>query len=155
MVSCIACELQTTCEAKQKANKKIRTISRHVHQELFEQVRLAMKTELFQQKLTERMWKMEGIISEAKQRHCLSKAKYRGLMKVQIQAYMVASVLNMKRIIAIFILVILCAHSLQFLRNSKFKYLYLFLDGGFSTAPLVFMDCIKFISFPLLSARST
>lgn len=50
------------------------------------------------------MWKMEGIISEAKQRHGLLRAKYRGLIKTQIQAYMVATVLNMKRLVAFFIL---------------------------------------------------
>ena len=34
-----------------------------------------------QQKLIERMWQMEGPISEAKNQHCLSRAKCRGLMK--------------------------------------------------------------------------
>ena len=48
-----------------------------------------MEKKSFQENLVERMWKMEGIISEAKQRHCLSRAKYRGLIKTQIQAYMV------------------------------------------------------------------
>lgn len=50
-------------------------------------------------KLKERMWKIEGIFAEAKQLHGLSKARYRGIEKVQIQAYMVASVQNVKRLI--------------------------------------------------------
>jgi hypothetical protein len=56
---------------------------------------------LFQQNLIERMWKMEGIISEAKNLNGLSRAKYRGLKKTQIQAYMVASALNLKRLAAL------------------------------------------------------
>jgi hypothetical protein len=57
-----------------------------------------MTEEKFQSNLVERMWKMEGLISEAKNLHCLSRAKYMGLKKTQIQAYMVASALNLKRL---------------------------------------------------------
>lgn len=78
----------------------------------------------FQKKLTERMWKMEGIISEAKQRHCLSRAKYRGLMKTQIQAYMIASALNMKRLVAFFILLLIYAKMLKLFNMNKVKQLY-------------------------------
>jgi len=69
-------------------------------------------------------WKMEGIISEAKQRHCLSRAKYRGLMKTQIQAYMVGSVLNMKRLVAFFILLFIYAQirKLFYMSNTKRGY---------------------------------
>jgi hypothetical protein len=45
------------------------------------------------------MWKIEGIHAEAKHQHSLKRAKYRGLTKVQIQAYMTASVQNLKRLI--------------------------------------------------------
>lgn len=104
---CAACSLKTTCKAKPKRAKKIRMITCHVHKELFEQTKQAMEKKTFQENMVERMWKMVGIISEAKQRHCLSRAKYRGLMKTQMQAYMVASILNMKRLIAFFILLFL------------------------------------------------
>ena len=104
---CITCQLKSICKAKQKNSKYIRIITRHIHHELFQQVKQSMGSELFQKKLTERMWKMEGIISEAKQQHGLSRAKYRGLAKTQIQAYMVASALNMKRLITIFIFLFL------------------------------------------------
>lgn len=99
---CSSCKLTTSCQAKQKHSRSIRVITRHVHKELFEQVKISMEQEVFQNKLTERMWKMEGVISEAKQRHGLSKAKYRGLIKTQIQAYMVAVVLNIKRLVTLF-----------------------------------------------------
>ena len=58
-----------------------------------------MKQPYFLQKMAERLWKIEGIISEGKTYHCLSRAKYRGINKMQIQAYLSASVQNMKRII--------------------------------------------------------
>jgi transposase len=118
---CASCQLKTTCKAKPKRFKKIRMITRHVHKELFDHVKQSMEKELFQKNLVERMWKMEGIISEAKQRHGLSRAKYRGLMKTQIQAYMVASVLNMKRLVAFFILLFIYAQIRKLFHISNVK----------------------------------
>lgn len=91
-------------------------ITRNIHKELFDEVKEAMEQQVFQKKLAERMWKMEGLISEAKQRHCLSRAKYKGLIKTQMQAYMVASALNIKRIITFFILLFLYVKILQLLK---------------------------------------
>lgn len=91
-------------------------ITRNIHKELFDEVEKAMKNEIFQKKLAERIWKMEGLISEAKQRHCLSRKKYKGLIKTQIQAYMVASALNMKRLVTFFILLFLYVKILQLLQ---------------------------------------
>ena len=45
----------------------------------------------------ERQWKMEGIFAEAKDNHGLDRARHRGRAKVQIQAYMIAVVQNIKR----------------------------------------------------------
>jgi hypothetical protein len=45
----------------------------------------------------ERQWKMEGIFAEGKENHGLGRARYRGRAKVQIQAYMIAVVQNLKR----------------------------------------------------------
>jgi len=41
----------------------------------------------------------EGLFAEAKQLHGLSRAKYRGRSKVQIQAYLCAIVQNLKRLL--------------------------------------------------------
>ncbi len=41
----------------------------------------------------------EGFFAEAKQSHCLSRAKYRGRPKVQIQAYLSAMAQNLKRLL--------------------------------------------------------
>jgi IS5 family transposase len=50
-------------------------------------------------KLAERMWKIEGLFAETKRNHCLSRAKYRGRSKVQIQAYLCAMAQNLKRLL--------------------------------------------------------
>ncbi|MBW8308297.1 MAG: transposase [Candidatus Paracaedibacteraceae bacterium] len=75
-----------------------RYVLRSVFQDLYSQVIEDMKSPQFLKKLKERMWKMEGIIAEAKNLHALNQAKYRRLEKVQIQAFMTASVLNLKRL---------------------------------------------------------
>jgi Transposase DDE domain len=50
---------------------------------------------------------MEGLFAEAKQNHNLSRAKYCGRPKVQIQAYLSAIVQNLKRLaIAVYLWVI-------------------------------------------------
>ena len=46
------------------------------------------------------MWKAEGIFAEGKTFHGLSRARYRGTWKVQIQVYVIASVQNLKRLLA-------------------------------------------------------
>ena len=61
-----------------------------------------MRDPTFRQKRSERMWKSEGLFAEAKQNHYLSRAKYRGRPKVQIQAYLSAMVQNLKRLVALF-----------------------------------------------------
>ena len=43
---------------------------------------------------------MEGSFAEAKENHCLDRSRYRGLSKMQIQAYMIAVVQNLKRMVA-------------------------------------------------------
>ena len=58
-----------------------------------------MKTPEFIERMKERMWKVEGINAEAKNLHALKRVKYRGLPKVQIQAYMTGAVQNLKRLL--------------------------------------------------------
>jgi hypothetical protein len=74
-------------------------VLRPVDQDVFDEVQLQMNEPRFRQKISERMWKMEGLWAEAKQNHCLARAKYRGRPKVQIQAYLIAIVQNLKRLL--------------------------------------------------------
>ena len=68
-------------------------------QDLFDEVQAQMNEPEFGKKVAERMWKCEGLFAEAKQLHSLSRAKYRGRSKVQIQAYLCAIVQNLKRLL--------------------------------------------------------
>ena len=61
-----------------------------------------MRDPQFKQVRSERMWKSEGLFAEAKQNHNLSRAKYRGRPKVQIQAFLSAIAQNVKRLVALF-----------------------------------------------------
>ena len=62
-----------------------------------------MSDPTLRQKLSERMWKIEGLFAEAKQNHGLSRARYRGRSKVQIQAYLSATAQNLKRLVKAFL----------------------------------------------------
>jgi hypothetical protein len=74
-------------------------VMRSMDQDLFEEVQSKMEEPHFGAKVAERMWKCEGLFAEAKQLHGLSRAKYRGRSKVQIQAYLCAIVQNLKRLL--------------------------------------------------------
>ena len=75
---------------------------RSLDQDLFEDVQARMRDPTFRQKMSERMWKIEGLFGEAKQNHGLSRARYRGRLKVQIQAYLIATAQNLKRLVFLF-----------------------------------------------------
>lgn len=96
---CEACPLQTSCKAPRRGKSSTRVVRRNEHQKLYEEVKAEMYTPEFDERMRERMWKVEGIFAEAKQYHCLRRAKYRGLKKVQIQAYLCACALNIKRLV--------------------------------------------------------
>ena len=95
---CNICPTQNQCSALHKKSGQ-HIIHRSWDQELFEQEINRMKEPIFHRKLRERMWKIEGIFSEAKNIHGLSRAKYRGLQKMQIQAHMTSATQNLKRLI--------------------------------------------------------
>ncbi len=95
---CRSCVKKGNCQAKIIKKSGRRYVLRSVFQDLYSQVIEDMKSPQFLKKLKERMWKMEGIIAEAKNLHTLNQAKYRRLEKVQIQAFMTASILNLKRL---------------------------------------------------------
>ena len=53
-------------------------------------------------------WKVEGLHGEAKSCHGLTRAVRRGLSNMQIQAYLTAAAINLKRLVA-WIAALLCA----------------------------------------------
>ena len=98
---CQACAQASTCPARTRGSSPQRFVLRNLDQDLFEQVLARMRAPAFDEKLSERMWKMEGLFADAKQIHGLSRARYRGRAKVQIQAYLSAIVQNLKRLVAV------------------------------------------------------
>jgi IS5 family transposase len=95
---CQVCTQASTCPARTRRSSPQRFVLRNLDQDLFEEVLARMRAPAFGEKLSERMWKMEGLFAEAKQNHGLSRARYRGRSKVQIQAYLIAIVQNLKRL---------------------------------------------------------
>lgn len=95
---CRICSKQSLCKAT-KRMKDSRYLRRNIHQEYFKKVMQDMSEPLFAEKMRERRWKVEGIFAEAKNNHGLSRAKYRGRKKVQIQAFMTATIQNIKRLL--------------------------------------------------------
>jgi IS5 family transposase len=102
-VDCQHCPRRSTCptEAKKKLPYK-RYVRRSLDQDLFEEVQASMEEPEFRKKMSERMWKAEGLFAEAKQNHGLARARYRGRSKVQIQAYLSATAQNLKRLVFLF-----------------------------------------------------
>jgi len=98
--TCFVCPKESTCLPKNAGRRKRRPkiIYRNAHQPAFKRILAKMATPEFLRRMNERMWKMEGLMAEAKSRHGLHQAKYRGRSKVQIQAYMTATVQNLKRL---------------------------------------------------------
>ena len=98
---CSVCPRFHTCVSDaEKRNGRGKKIRRNVNQPLFNQILRREKTKLFSEKLHQRMWRMEGLFAESKTFHGMDRARYRGRAKVQIQAYLANSVLNLKRLMA-------------------------------------------------------
>jgi len=100
--ACKACHLKVMCPIKNRKRGMARCIFRSLNQDFYEEQMQRMKEPAFQDALRERMWKIEGINAEAKNLHGLKRARYRSLVKVQIQAYMVAVTQNLKRLANLF-----------------------------------------------------
>jgi hypothetical protein len=100
--ACQVCSQASTCPARTRGSSPQRFVLRSLDQDLFEEVQTRMRDPVFRQKMSERMWKIEGLFAEAKQNHGLSRARYRGRSKVQIQADMSATAQNLKRLITAF-----------------------------------------------------
>jgi transposase len=98
--NCKTCPLRSGCFSDDSTNPRKR-INTSIHEALQDKIRLKEQTPEFRTKLRERMWKLEGLFAEGKNWHGLSRARYRGRAKMQIQAYLVASVQNLKRVMEV------------------------------------------------------
>jgi hypothetical protein len=97
---CATCPFHKFCfgrtPAKTGQRKRLR---RNIFWELQAKTKEREKTDNFRIARGERQSKMEGIFAEAKDNHGLSRARYRGRAKMQIQAYLVSFVQNLKRLL--------------------------------------------------------
>ena len=96
---CSKCPLKETCLNKPTMKtRNAKHIEVHIYHEILDKTAGREKTWLFTTMRGERQWKMEGVFAEAKENHGLDRARYRGRSNMQIQAYMIASVQNLKRL---------------------------------------------------------
>jgi len=92
---CKGCQWRESCYLGGVSHQYI---ARNKYKEAIERARCRQSSEVFQHRMTERSWKVEGLFGEAKEQHGLRRAKYRGLDKMQIQAYSIGIVQNLKRL---------------------------------------------------------
>ncbi len=96
---CRACKLKDKCT---KSDRRQLKVSRD--HEALKRLREDSKTESFKKLYKSRAPGIEGIFAEAKQWHGLRRAWRRGLSKMRVQCLLIASVINLKRLIAFFML---------------------------------------------------
>jgi hypothetical protein len=80
----------------------LRVVFRSLDEDLFEEVQARMEEPEFGKRLSERMWKAEGLFAERKRNYGLARARYRGRSKMQIQAYLIAMAQNLKHRVLLF-----------------------------------------------------
>ena len=101
--TCLACPRKSSCMTEYELKKRSKRFIVPDHYKLYAKVLEREKMPEFRNKLWQRMWKVEGLFAEGKNFHLLDRAKYRGRSKMQIQAYLVASVQNLKRLMEVVI----------------------------------------------------
>ena len=97
---CKTCPIKDNClSGKGQLKDKTKKINRNINEEYINKAKEHSTTSEFKAHVHERFWKMEGLFAEGKENHCLKRAKYRGIDKVQVQVKMSSIVQNMKRIL--------------------------------------------------------
>ena len=91
---CNSCQWQKSCYL----GKRHTGLYRNEHKAAIERVRRRQGGKVFKRIMRERSWKIEGLFGEAKEQHGLRRAKYRGLEKMQIQAFLIGTTQNLKRL---------------------------------------------------------
>jgi transposase len=91
--ACAACRFRGQCAP----SGRDRTISRFWDQNLVEAALDRLASPLGRQRRQERMVRAEGVFALAKELHGLRRTRFRGRRKVQIQLWLTAAAINMKR----------------------------------------------------------
>jgi len=99
---CKTCPLRESClNMTAMKTRNTKHIDVHPYQRVIDKAAKLETTDEFMKMRGERQWKMEGIFAEGKAYHGLGHARYRGRSKMQIQAYMIAFVQNVKRLVSL------------------------------------------------------
>jgi transposase len=94
---CRCCELKNQCTRGERRALKVTS-----HHEALRRLRADSQTESFRQLYRCRAPVIEGVFAEAKQWHGLRRAWRRGLSKMRVQCLLIAAVINLKRLAAVF-----------------------------------------------------
>ena len=93
--TCNACPVKSACTT----NKGGRTIHRSVFQDELDQAAALRETEAYRKAMRKRQVWVEPLFGEAKQWHGLRRFRLRRIWRVNIEALMIASVQNIKRLL--------------------------------------------------------
>ena len=85
-------------------SQRSRFIYRNPLQDYLNAIKIRQDSKHFKSKLKYRKWAIEGIFAETKNLHCLSRARYRSVVKVQIQCHLIATVQNIKMLLKIILI---------------------------------------------------
>jgi transposase len=97
-LSCKSCVLKSLCT---KASHRCLNVG--IHHGSLVRLRADSKTDSFKRLYRSRAPVIEGVFGESKQWHGLVRAWRRGLAKMKVQCLLIASVINLKRLTALFI----------------------------------------------------
>ena len=105
---CRRCDLATLCLSKGRVNKAV--VIGDDYPALLRARRRRERWSAEHQRLYQRhRWRSEGFHGEAKTLHGLARAVRRGLQNMRIQAFLTAAAINLKRLAAAFVLMLLAA----------------------------------------------
>lgn len=109
---CATCPLRDNCTQNSKMQK---TITRHVWEEAKEKANALRLTKWGKKIYARRKETVERSFADAKQHHGHRYARFRGLMKVQMQCLLAATAQNMKKmaLLALFCLLLLAEYGLR------------------------------------------
>ena len=95
---CKVCPLKEQCTRSSRRQLKV-----GIHHAALTRLRADSKTADFKQLYSLRAPAVEGVFGEAKQWHSLGRAWRRGLSKMRVQCFLIAAVINLKRLASLFI----------------------------------------------------
>ncbi len=93
--SCLGCQFREQCTPMGQD----RTISRFFDQKLVEEAKKRLSSSTGEELLKQRKVRAEGVFALAKELHGLRRTRFMGRWKIQIQLWLTAAVINIKRAI--------------------------------------------------------